>query len=144
MSWSITRIKLLSARAVLCYQCPEYWHLANRCQHPDCSKCCYSCEQVGHGIGECTAKNARCVICEAAGLRSEHRLVSAMCTWRVVSQRGAREKTAMFIDSGELSGCSSTSPDGSQAKKADILMVSEPNEKKRCRRSYKLVCGSLK
>lgn len=79
LGWMRAGVELLAARPLFCYNCLEQGHVRSLCRSSiDRSFCCYRCGNPSHRAAECTDE-ARCLVCEAAGRPSGHKLGGSAC-----------------------------------------------------------------
>lgn len=77
VGWTYARIEILKQRPQQCYKCLRYGHIRNNCKaNVDFAYLCFKC---GHPAKHCQNKILRCVVCEHAGGKSDHRLGSNAC-----------------------------------------------------------------
>ncbi|KYM94572.1 hypothetical protein ALC62_14802 [Cyphomyrmex costatus] len=79
MGWTSARVTPVPERRMQCFRCLDFGHVVHECKSDtDRSKKCYRCGGENH-IARVCENRAKCMICEAAGAPSEHRMGGLTC-----------------------------------------------------------------
>ncbi|KMQ92223.1 gag-pol polyprotein [Lasius niger] len=79
IGWTFSRIEMLETRPTQCFRCWGFGHVRYSCSsNIDRSRACFNYGMEGHALRAFT-RPSRCVVCEAEGRTSDHRLGSASC-----------------------------------------------------------------
>ncbi|XP_046972335.1 PHD finger protein rhinoceros-like [Vanessa cardui] len=95
VGWISARVLLLEPRPLRCYKCLEGGHMGAKCDRDvDRSRLCFRCGRADHKARDCTAAEASCAICSAAGKPAAHAIGSRACpTNRTRPARGKARGT---------------------------------------------------
>lgn len=76
----IAKVETIERRHLQCYRYLEIEHIRKTCTSKgDMGHLCHICGDLGHQAKGCTAANPKCLLSEALGTPSVHRMVGPTC-----------------------------------------------------------------
>ncbi|KAJ8977860.1 hypothetical protein NQ317_004768 [Molorchus minor] len=130
IGWVNCRLRF-RAYITRCYKCLEFGHRTSECTGPDRSNICIKCGKNGHKAKDCEEENLYCMTCKQEG----HRADNTKCPHfrKLIKDQGKGNKiwrrSVLQTNLGRCRAAHDIAYAVAGEKKADIIIISEPNVK---------------